>query len=75
MFEKVKKEICRLNHGKMTEEEKKHCLINCAGGSMEDIRGYYDSPTIRCVLQFIMKVFRSVRIMNAITITITITIK
>lgn len=57
---KMKKEICRIQKGKMTDHEMKVCMVNHAKGSMSDIRSYYDTPIIHTILQFMLKVFYAV---------------
>ena len=42
------------------EQTPSYSFINCKGGSLSDIRGFFDSPSIKLFVDFFIQVFRLV---------------
>ena len=59
-YEEIWKEIHNVCKNGVTEQTPQYYLINCEGGSLSDIRGFYNSPSVQLFLDFFMQVFKAV---------------
>lgn len=59
-YQEIWKEIHSVLKNGVNEQTPSYYLINCKGGSLTDIRGFFDSPSIRLFVDFFLQVFRLV---------------